>query len=265
MTEGRQKLDEFLARGIVPGELLFAKVWGSRSHNLDLPTSDWDFSGVFAHDTCKYLSYVPRPGVKQEDALPATVERDGQKHGVKPAGEADYAFHEIGKFAELLIKGNPGIVEMLFTKRDFIDSPAWRQLYAERKKFLSGRCVNQYLGYIDGQMTRFRKNAYLHTKSGEATEKWCYHMLRLAKDASRIAQGGEPEVWKDEGPERDIIMKVRRNELPNEETIALIDREVALIKGCSPWSLPEVGCVDTVSEWLLGFRLLSIPRERLWT
>src|SRR5690606_12561655 len=77
------ELNKFLATREFPGKLLFAKVWGSRSHNTDKPDSDWDFSGVYVAPTKDFLGLTPPPETTQN--------KEGQE---KP----DYSFHEVGKF-----------------------------------------------------------------------------------------------------------------------------------------------------------------------
>src|SRR6185503_19803307 len=96
------ELQEFMQNRTFPGKIIFSKVWGSRSHNCEKPDSDWDFSGVYVGDTRKVLSLTP--------AAETTQNNEG-------AEKPDFSFHEVGKFSSLLLTGNPGIVEMLFTER----------------------------------------------------------------------------------------------------------------------------------------------------
>jgi predicted nucleotidyltransferase len=89
-------LHELIASRDWPGNIIYAKIWGSHSHNTQLPTSDVDYLLVYA---------APR------DAILGLFKRPDTVDGTKP----DFQAHEVGKFCELLIKGNPAIVEMLFT------------------------------------------------------------------------------------------------------------------------------------------------------
>ena len=222
------------------GWLIFSKVWGSHSHNTNIPTSDVDYLGVYVAFNRDLLGLQP----------PAdTIDNP---EGVKP----DYQIHEIGKFCNLLLKGNPGIIEMLFSDRLTWSDPKWAPLKAERKRFLTQRAVAQYLGYMQGQLKKFAAHGGkggLHTKGGEWSEKWAYHMVRLGYDARRIAQGQEPLVWK-EGAERDTLMEIRTGQWSQKRvedtTLGLIHE----IDGMKPWAIPEEGDREWLNEWLLGVR-----------
>lgn len=239
-------LHEFLEKFPMPGKVIFAKIWGSRSHNTHKEGSDTDFSGVFLCPTREILS-LDRPS--------ETVKFDKEDSATKE-NHPDHQFHEVGRFSELLLKGNPGIVEMLYTDRFCIGSEPWMELVLNRKKFLSQQAVHQYLGYMNGQHKRllsYNGQKGLHTKGGKYNEKWAYHLLRLAEDAKRIAQGNEPIVWK-EGEERDFLMKVRNEEYSWEEVRDFIEKAISSIEALKPFPLPEQGDKAFLNEWLLALR-----------
>ena len=239
MTE----LDDFLASTPPPGHVVFAKVWGSRSHNLQLPTSDWDFAGVYATPLRKLVGLRPPPETWENKVEPHTV------------------FHEIGKFAKLLLIGNPGILEMLFTDHLCVETPEWQILKAERRRFLTATAVGQYLGYANGQMKRLEKHegqAGLHTKGGEYSEKWAYHITRLIHDALNIAQGGEPAIWIESGSQlHDTIMQIRRNEWTWQQVRDYISNLMERIAAMKPFNLPETGDENVLNDWLLKVRVVA--------
>lgn len=243
------KLEQFLEKTPPPGRLIFAKVWGSRSHNTHKTDSDYDFSGVYALPTSQLLSLDASQETMSHDT------GDGRPLADKLANP-DHSFHELRKFAGLVLVGNPSILEMVFTERECIMTPEWEALRSIRRKFLSQESVKQYLGYMQGQLKRLTNEEGkrgLHTKGGAYNEKWAYHILRLAGDAKRIAKGGEPVVWKD-GPERDFLMRVRNNEFDWPEVKTLIEHAIAEIDGLKPWNIPEVGDRAALNEWLLDIR-----------
>lgn len=231
-------LSEFMHIMTFPGKVIFAKVWGSHSHDTCVPESDWDFSGVYVVPTKKLL------GIKK---IVETVNNE--------TGKPDYTFHEIGKFCDLLLKGNPGIVEMLWTDRMMQDSMDWQSLKGHRKRFLSKEVVLQYVGYAEGQLKRLRSGKCLHTSGSSYNEKWAYHLMRLLTDAERIVRGGEPVVWK-EGSERDYLMSIRTGKISQEEVEShaqqRLDTVRAILEGST---LPETGDADLLERWLVGLRL----------
>lgn len=220
----------------IPGRLLFSKIWGSHSHQTNMPESDIDYLGVYVATNERLLGMDPPP---------ETIT------GEKP----DYQIHEVGKFCQLLIKGNPGIVEMLFTDRMVKKDSYWDALVAERHLFLSKRVVTQYLGYCQGQLHKMAAGGSLHSKGGEYSTKWAYHMVRLAIDAKRIAQGKEPLVWK-EGEERELLMKIRRGEMTKDTVEKLGISLINEVDALKPWLIQDEAPRNVLNGWLLMVREL---------
>lgn len=221
----------------IRGWVLFSKVWGSHSHDTQLPSSDIDYTGV-------YVAY-PKDLLGLHPPIDTLT-------GVKP----DYQIHEIKKFCDLLIKGNPGIIEMLFTDKFVWFDPKWKPLYEARKKFLCENVVKQYLGYSQAQLKRFRGSQPVHSKGGVAGEKWCYHMVRVAWDAERIAQGDEPKVWKD-GIEKEKLMAIRTGAMTTEEAVKEAETTIERIDSRKPWPIAESCDEKFLNDWLLWIRGVS--------
>lgn len=215
----------------IPGKLLFAKVWGSWSHNTQMPDSDDDYLLVYACEPYQMLSLSPPP---------ETV--DGEK--------PDFQAHEARKFASLLRKGNPSVVECLFTERWWIQDSKWADLRHQRSQFLNVKTLEQYLGYCRGQLQRMDVGTRLHTKGGTFNTKWAYHMIRIALDAERIANGEAPVVWK-EGGEQKLLMDIRRGDY-DPDALAEMYREIeARIESRKPWPIPEKADEQRLNTWLM--------------
>jgi hypothetical protein len=218
----------------LPGTMLFSKVWGSHSHNTALPDSDVDYLVV----------YVAAP----QDLLGLHPPAETVTHE-KP----DCQFHEVGKFASLLLKGNPGIVECLFTERLCYETGAWQLLKQMRGEFLNARTVGAYLGYCMGQTKKLWNRGYLHTSGGSYNAKWAYHLIRLAKDAYRICQGQEPVVWK-EGEELELLMDIRHGRKTQGEVERMATALINDIEAARPWPIPEKCNEERLNHWLLYVR-----------
>lgn len=233
-------VEEFVKSTPVPGRVIYAKLWGSHSHNTALPTSDQDFLMVFQATTESVLSLHPPP------------ETLTNPEGLRP----DYQAHEVRKFAHLLLKGNPGIIEALFTQKFYCTTVDWDRLALNCRDFLTANVVRQYLGYAQGQLHKLFAHGGdggLHTKGGKYSEKWAYHLVRLLWDARRIAKGEEPAVWK-EGEERDLLMKIRAGELSPTAVEKMAKDLVAEIDGMKPWKVPEQANEAFLDDWLIGLR-----------
>ena len=229
------KLSQFLLDPRIPDDILFAKVWGSWSHNTNLPSSDVDFCAVWAAETKDILSLNPPK---------ETV--DGK--------DPDFQSHEVAKFCRLLLKGNPAILEMLFTDRFCYSTRPWLELKAERRRFLSRRAVSQYLGYANGQLHRLTMGSYLHTTGGRYNEKWAYHLIRVLYDGGRVAAGGDPVVWK-EGAERKELMEIRTG-LWSQGAVEMRANELfaEANKALESSQLPDEGDRAFLNDWLLSVR-----------
>ena len=150
ILELNQELEQFQIKikNKLPGKILFAKVAGSHSYGLATETSDVDFIVVYQAPLRKVLS---------TNQLTETVD------GKSP----DFQAHEIGKFCRLLLKGNPNIVECLFTEHHTQTEPGWFGLYNMRKQFINQTTLKQYLGYCHGQKQRFLAHQPVHTVGGD--------------------------------------------------------------------------------------------------
>lgn len=237
-------LGRFLEKETFPGKILFAKLWGSRSHNTHKEDSDYDYCGVYVCPTKQILSLNPPQDTCEQDKA------------VDKSTDQDYQFHEVYKFCKLLMKGNPGIVEMLFTKKFCIYNHPWQKLWEERKRFLTKQVVKSYLGYMDGQLKRLSKGSYLHTTGGDFNEKWAYHIVRLGYDAQLIAMGKEPEIWK-EGYGQLTLMKIRNNQFKRDDIMPIINTIYQNIETLKPWDLPEKGDEQFLNDWLLEIREMN--------
>lgn len=226
-------IGEHVARH-VDGEVIFYKVWGSHSHNTAMPDSDVDYLAVYKATTRQMLSLSPAPD---------TIDHK----------DPDYQCHEIGKVAGLIAKGNPGIVEMLFTEKMCASKHGWHLLVERRDRLISHRTIDQYVGYMGGQLRKLLAGQSLHTSTGRYNGKWAYHLVRLGYDALRLAEGKSPVVWKT-GPERDLLMQIRRGEMPCDAVIRHAEELMAAIDNKKPWPWPETVDVDVLNEWVWELR-----------
>jgi len=218
----------------VPGEILQARVAGSWAHNCNIEGSDVDYQGVYIAPTDDIVGLW---NVKE------TVD------GHNP----DYSFHEVGKFAGLLMKGNPTIVESLFTERmQYVTGP-WQELKDKRDLFINARTMRQYLGYAQGQLRRLENKLPLKTTGHEYNTKWAYHIARLSDDAFAMAGGGQPEVWY-EGQRRDKYLAIRRGEWDSTRVGDYVRETIRMTDALKPWKIPNEPNTKWLNNWLLNVR-----------
>ncbi len=114
--------------------LLLRCIAGSKAYGLDTPTSDTDIKGVFVLPKNDYygLHYVKQ------------VQNESN----------DIVYYELKRFFELLLKNNPGILELLAIPEDCIlyRHPIFEKIRPEM--FLSRLCQSSFAGYALAQIKR---------------------------------------------------------------------------------------------------------------
>lgn len=119
-----------------PRCLLLEVISGSRAYGTDTPESDTDIKGVFLQPLDSWL------GLHRLDQV------NDEGHNV--------TFYELGRFAELLGKNNPNLLEMLFTPPDCVlfRHPLLDLITPEM--VLSRVCFDSFAGYAATQITKAR-------------------------------------------------------------------------------------------------------------
>lgn len=116
------------------GLLLFECVSGSRAFGLHTEQSDTDIKGVFYLPKRKYygLEYIPQVSNETNDIV----------------------YYELGRFVELLLKNNPGMIELLATSPEDVlyKHPVMNSLPLEL--FLSKLCKDSFAGYAHTQVKK---------------------------------------------------------------------------------------------------------------
>lgn len=237
-TFGLTGLEATVRAGLaVPGRVLFMQVAGSTAYGLAVEGSDVDYVGVYVAPTRAVLGLG--------DVLGTATTGDDAK--------PDATVHEVGKFAMLLLKGNPSLLETLYVADDYEAADLWEELRERRQAFLSERAVKQILGFCQGQMRRLEANGGLRRGKRGADAKWAYHMLRLVGYAESIVAGDEITV-RAIGATRDRLLAVRRGEYDHSYLVAEVRRRIDAVDASKPWGLPAEGDRAFLDDWLVRVR-----------
>ena len=119
-----------------PHSRLLEVISGSRAYGTNTPDSDHDFKGVFIQPADSFL------GLSRTDQV-----ADARN---------DTVFFELGRFADLLARNNPNLLEMLFTPPDCV---IFRHPLMDRftaAMVLSKRCCDAFAGYAIAQIRKAR-------------------------------------------------------------------------------------------------------------
>ena len=187
-------------RGI-KGKVLFAMLAGSRCFNLNLPTSDDDFLAVYEAEAVDILknTYTTTIDVHQP---------------------ADCVIHELSKYLSLLDKGNPKVIEPLFSERYTYQSERWVDLKVSlRSSVINKNTLQQYISYA---ISKF-------FDSETESNKNYYHCIRLLSEANQIAFGKPPNVWF-EGQLREFLMNIRTGKHNKDELVPYIENLTKHVK-----------------------------------
>jgi len=157
-------------------ELALLVLAGSKSYGLDLAGSDDDYLGVF----------VPR--------LRELVSIRGLAAETHVGNEPDFTLHEIGKFCTLALKGNPAILEVLWSPEVRFESARGQRLRALRARCLHRGSLVVYVDYAEAQLRKMGKNKGLHAKGGTYNAKYGAHILRLLHAGIHLGRTGEVMV-----------------------------------------------------------------------
>jgi len=124
-----------------PGGRLLEVISGSRAYGVATPDSDTDIKGVFMQPCDGFYGLI----------------RESQING--PGN--DIVFYELGRFVELLTKGNPNLLETVCTPEDCVIYRHWLMERLDPSLFFSRQCFQSFAQYA---MTQIRKARGLNKK-----------------------------------------------------------------------------------------------------
>lgn len=149
------------------GQLLLESISGSRAYGLALPSSDTDYKGVFVQAKKQFYGLH----IVEQISSPGN----------------DEVFYELRRFADLLAKNNPNILEMLNAPADCI---VYRHPLFELFRpsdFLSKLCKDTFAGYAITQIKKARGlNKKIHNPQ-EPERKTPLHFCYVVKNQGSMA------------------------------------------------------------------------------
>jgi hypothetical protein len=121
----------------------------------------------------------------------------------------------VQKFLTLALKGNPTILECLYTPLVEMATPLAHELLTMRHIFLSRRIYGTYNGYVQSQFTKL---AHYHRTRGEIRWKHGMHLTRLLLAGITALREGYVPVRVD--TYREQLLAIRHGRLPWDEVDA---------------------------------------------
>ncbi|KAL3842076.1 hypothetical protein ACJMK2_020141 [Sinanodonta woodiana] len=232
------------------GKVHLACPFGSQRYNLHKAESDTDMFIVYQANTKDLLGFDP------------------PKHTVKNSDheECDYTIHEVHRYCELILNGDPRCVETLFLHPASLvqASLEWKNLVSKRMLFLNIQCLDKYLRDAEGsrgikQLRRWCDDNPLATVLNIKMCKLLYIVVRLLQNAKNIVDGQPLEIYRSEGSEeRKLLMSIRAGDFPVVQAWSIIESLQTEISSkrdsLSTQSVTDDAAKTQMEEWLIQMR-----------
>lgn len=211
---------------------------GSRAYGLAREESDSDLRGVFVPAASWHWS-LAKP--------PEQVESD----------EEQTVIWEVEKFVGLALKGNPAILETLWSPAVLFASGIGRELLGLRERVLSRAVYRSFLGYAEAQfvgMTRARE------RGGNVKLRHAMHMIRLLIAGEGLVRTGVLVL--DATEHRERLLRIRDGAEPWEAVLAWkAELTARMEESFRATVLPEEPDVAAADAFLIKVRAEMARRE----
>ncbi|MBK8914774.1 MAG: nucleotidyltransferase domain-containing protein [Phycisphaerales bacterium] len=170
--------------------IVYRCIVGSRAYGLHDQDSDTDVRGIFVPPAEAHWSLY---------GVPEQIECD----------ETQECYWEIQKFLTLALKGNPNILECLYTPEVLHATDIGRELLEIRDIFLSRLIYQTYNGYV---LSQFKKLNQDLRQRGVVRWKHAMHLIRLLLTGIDALREGVVRVCVTE--HRPALLAIKRGETP---------------------------------------------------
>ena len=124
---------------------LFLVVVGSQAYGTSLPTSDFDYSGVYIQSQEDIFGFGYKPQLEEK-----------KEKGESDSKKDDTVFYEIKRFIELLQTNNPTVLQLLYSPEDCIiyKHPLFDMILNQKDSFITKKCKDSFGGYARQQISK---------------------------------------------------------------------------------------------------------------
>jgi hypothetical protein len=218
--------------------VIYRCVVGSRAYGLDSADSDVDRRGIYLPPADQHWSLF---------GVPEQLENE----------ETQEAYWELQKFLVMALKGNPNILECLYTPIVEHATPLAQELLGMRQVFLSKIVFQTYNGYVMSQFKRVQADVRNH---GQVKWKHVMHLIRLLLSGVHVLREGVVSV--DVGAHRERLMAIKYCDIPWDDVEAWRLRlHMDFERAFEETHLPERPDYERVSDFLVKARRAAITEE----
>ncbi|MEZ2305001.1 MAG: DNA polymerase beta superfamily protein [Microcoleus sp.] len=234
-SEGLQSKADFLAEYNLYDSVIYRCIVGSKAYGLDNAQSDTDRRGIY------------QPPAKLHWSLYGIPEQLENKQN-------DECYWELQKFLIVALKGNPNVLECLYTPLVETLSPVAAELLEIREIFLSKLVYQTYNGYV---LSQFKKMEQDLRNSGEIRWKHAMHLIRLLLSGITVLKEGFVPVRVDDY--RSQLLSIRNQEVPWDEVNRWrLDLHREFDRAFGSTRLPERPNYEKANQFLIKARRSAI-------
>jgi predicted nucleotidyltransferase len=205
--------------------LILKVVSGSRAYGTEVEESDIDYRGVVIPPKSYFLGLE-------------TFEQYESK-------DPDVVYYHIKKFLRLALKGNPNILELVFTDIYEVLDEFGQRLIDMREQFLTQRCATAYMGFATSQLKKMRNVAV----STSRNYKCAMHMVRLCRTGIEVLRDGKLLVRR---PDAADLVEIRNGKYTLEEVLEYGEHLLEDMKGVAKTSmLPKEPDYNYVNQQMI--------------
>lgn len=221
-------IDEVFKSGNTPnwfGYYNYLTVMGSRAYGTEVESSDYDFVGFVVPPVSVVFPHTKGNVAGFGKSIQNFEQIQLQHLQTLDFGVVDITLYNIVKYFQLLMGGNPNLIDSIFTKNksvEFIDDVG-NLVKENRHLFLSEKCFHTFRGMLHAHLSRIKSG---HVKEGRKIEdsdwdwKDGYHCVRMCEELDEILFEGDLTL----GRNRDILMMVRNGQTSKEDVVAYCER-----------------------------------------
>jgi hypothetical protein len=139
------------------------------------------------------------------------------------------------------MSGNPTVTELVFADKKYhvVEAdPIWNEVADFAKtSLMSRKIIGSFFGYINDQYTRVKSHKAQNNREWMIEKhgydiKCASHVYRLAIQGQQLVMFGKCQPTLD-GIYRDTCLSIKKGEKTFEETIKLLDGQIALFERCA--------------------------------
>jgi len=227
--------DQVLSTHGLFDRVIYRCVVGSRAFGLDTEESDTDRRGIYLPPADLHWSLY---------GVPEQLENEKKQE----------SYWELQKFLIMALKGNPNILECLYTPLVEFASPLAEELLDMREAFLSRVVYQTYNGYVMSQFKRMQADI---RNQGKVKPKHVMHLIRLLLSGIHVLREGLVAV--DVGKHREQLFAIRNDKMPwNDVDAWRLRLHEEFDRALEETDLPERPDYERANEFLVKARRLAI-------